>query len=191
MSLFESYPQKTVIADLGCGDAVLAKSLVPKGICVVSFDLVSDNGYVVEADICEKIPLPGSEGFKEAKSSGEGQVVDVVVCALSLMGVNWPTCLREAWRILKPGWVTLVTLYLIMRLFRIPFLYRGALHIAEVTSRFTDLESFLNLVGSLGFRLKVKVQDYSTPTGCIFDIINRMNPTLILSYLSLPKSLAC
>ncbi|KAF8914058.1 methyltransferase-domain-containing protein [Gymnopilus junonius] len=135
VSLFKSYPRKTVIADLGCGDALLAKSLIPEDICVISFDLVSDNGYVVEADICERIPLPGSEGGREVKSSGEGQVVDVVVCALSLMGVNWPTCLREAWRILKPG---------------------GQLHIAEVTSRFTDLESFLNLVGSLGFRLKAK-----------------------------------
>ena len=107
VSLFESYPTKTVIADLGCGDALLARSLVPKGINVISFDLVSDGEFVVEADICEKIPLPGSEGDKETKSSGEGQIVDVVVCALSLMGVNWPTCLREAWRILKPGCVAL------------------------------------------------------------------------------------
>jgi ribosomal RNA-processing protein 8 len=77
--------------------------LLPKGISVISFDLVSDNKFVVEADICEQIPLPGSEGGSSGKSAGEGQVVDVVVCALSLMGTNWVKCLRETWRILKAG----------------------------------------------------------------------------------------
>lgn len=103
ISVFSSYPQKTIIADLGCGDAALARGLLPKGITVLSFDLVSDHRFVVEADICDKIPLPGSEGSSKEKSGGEGQVVDVVVCALSLMGVNWVNCLREAWRILKTG----------------------------------------------------------------------------------------
>lgn len=72
---------------------------------MISFDLVSDSAFVVEADTCAKIPLPGSEGATGEKSSGEGHVVDVVVCALSLMGTNWPNCLREAWRILKPEYV--------------------------------------------------------------------------------------
>lgn len=106
VSMFASYPQKILIADLGCGDAALAKNLASKGISVISFDLVSDNEYVVDVDICDKIPLPGSEESGKPKSVGAGQVVDVVVCALSLMGVNWPNCIREAWRILKPGRVT-------------------------------------------------------------------------------------
>ncbi|KAF9569359.1 uracil phosphoribosyltransferase [Agrocybe pediades] len=136
ISYFASYPSKTVIADLGCGDAALARGLLPKGISVISFDLVSDKKYVVEADICDKVPLPGSEEISgEQKSTGEGQVVDVVVCALSLMGVNWVNCIREAWRILKAG---------------------GELHIAEVTSRFTDIEQFQSLLGTLGFRMKSK-----------------------------------
>ncbi|KDR83585.1 hypothetical protein GALMADRAFT_235848 [Galerina marginata CBS 339.88] len=135
ISAFSSYPKNTVMADLGCGDAALAKGLLPKGISVISFDLVSDNVYVVEADTCDKVPLPGSEGFEKEKSMGEGQVVDVVVCALSLMGVNWVNCIREAWRILKAG---------------------GELHIAEVTSRFTDIEQFQQLLSSLGFRLTAK-----------------------------------
>lgn len=94
-----------MLADLGCGDAALARELVPKELTVLSFDLVSDGAFVVEADICAKIPLPGSEGAEGQKSEGEGHIVDVVVCALSLMGTNWPSCIREAWRILKPGCV--------------------------------------------------------------------------------------
>ncbi|KAG5637009.1 hypothetical protein H0H81_006109 [Sphagnurus paluster] len=102
IEILSTYPERTVIADLGCGDAAIARALVPRGITVLSFDLVSDGIFVVETDICSKIPLPGSEGTNYAKSDGEGHVVDVVVCALSLMGTNWPNCLREAWRILKP-----------------------------------------------------------------------------------------
>lgn len=96
------YPSRTVIADLGCGDAALARALGPEGMTVLSFDLVSDGAFVIEADTCGKLPLPGSESTGEEKSFGEAHVVDVVVCALSLMGTNWPNCLREAWRILKP-----------------------------------------------------------------------------------------
>ena len=111
ISILSSYPSKTVVADLGCGDAALARSLIPKGIVVLSFDLVSDDAYVIEADTCVRVPLPGSERSLSASADatseedGEGQVVDVVVCALSLMGTNWPGCIREAWRILKAGFV--------------------------------------------------------------------------------------
>ncbi|KAJ3517989.1 hypothetical protein NLJ89_g171 [Agrocybe chaxingu] len=103
ISTFSTYPKKTLFVDLGCGDAALARGLLPKGISVISFDLVSDGKFVVEADICDKIPLPGSEPAEAEKSGGEGQIVDVVVCALSLMGVNWVQCIREAWRVLKSG----------------------------------------------------------------------------------------
>ncbi|KAG6903381.1 hypothetical protein C0995_013134 [Termitomyces sp. Mi166 len=134
ISVLSTYPRDTIIADLGCGDAAMARALIPKGLSIISFDLVSDGAFVVEADICSKIPLPGSEPMRE-KSEGEGHLVDVVVCALSLMGTNWPNCLREAWRILKPS---------------------GELKIAEVASRFNDVEKFQKLVGSIGFRLDSK-----------------------------------
>lgn len=71
----------------------------------MSFDLVSDHAFVIEADIFEHLPLPGSEGDSDGNGKsghGHGQVVNVVVCALSLMGTNWPKCIREAWRILRP-----------------------------------------------------------------------------------------
>lgn len=66
---------------------------------MLSFDLQSDKCWVIEADICSNIPLPGSE----EEENEDGTVVDVVICALSLMSVNWVGCIREAWRILKMG----------------------------------------------------------------------------------------
>jgi hypothetical protein len=71
----------------------------------MSFDLVSDRVFVVEADIFDRIPLPGSEVDSDGddeSNQGHAQIVNVVVCALSLMGTNWPNCIREAWRILRP-----------------------------------------------------------------------------------------
>ncbi|KAF9520372.1 hypothetical protein BS47DRAFT_1370487 [Hydnum rufescens UP504] len=123
-SIISSYPQTTVVADLGCGDAALAKNLVPQGVRVLSFDLVSDGEWVVEADICDRIPLPGKDDGKQA------QVVDIVVCALSLMNLNWIRCIREARRILKIG---------------------GELKIAEVSSRFNDVKAFQAVICSIGF----------------------------------------
>ncbi|PFH52857.1 hypothetical protein AMATHDRAFT_139028 [Amanita thiersii Skay4041] len=134
-TILSRYPSKTVIADLGCGDAALAKGLNPLGLNVLSYDFVSDGAFIVEADICSQLPLPGSEGEEGKKSDGDGHIVDVVVCALSLMGTNWPGCLREAWRVLKPS---------------------GELFIAEVASRFTNVEQFQSLVGLLGFKLSSK-----------------------------------
>lgn len=92
-----------MIADLGCGDAALAHALVPKGMTVLSYDLISDGKYVIATDICGTLPLPGSEEAEGESSQGEGHVVDVAICALSLMGSNWPKCIREGWRVLKPG----------------------------------------------------------------------------------------
>lgn len=110
ISELSKYPAKTVIADLGCGDAALAQALVPKGLTVLSFDLVSDGAYVVEADICSKLPLPGAEVTAEDGAHG-AQVVDVVVFALSLMSVNWVGAIREAWRVLKAGYAHSGLLY--------------------------------------------------------------------------------
>lgn len=92
---------KPVIADLGCGDAQLAKSLVPKGFTVLSYDLISKNDWVVEAQCSKHVPLPGSNS-DDAQGSG-GSVVDAVVCCLSLMGHDWINMVKEARRITKMG----------------------------------------------------------------------------------------
>ncbi|GAA6062730.1 hypothetical protein JCM10212_005933 [Sporobolomyces blumeae] len=145
-SLLSTLPPNSLVADFGCGDAALARTLCPssaasasgpslrlklaqpklvaqKALKVLSFDLVSQNPYVVEAE-CSSVPLPGSP------FAIEGQMVDAVVCCLSLMGTDWINMVREARRVLKEN---------------------GILSIAEVTSRFDKTDDFVKLVESVGF----------------------------------------
>uniref|UniRef100_H2Z072 Ribosomal RNA-processing protein 8 n=1 Tax=Ciona savignyi TaxID=51511 RepID=H2Z072_CIOSA len=75
---------KLIIADFGCGEAMLASSVKNK---VHSFDLVAVNDRVTVADIA-KVPLADSS-------------VDIVVFCLSLMGTNLVEFLVEANRVLK------------------------------------------------------------------------------------------
>ncbi|KAJ1914728.1 25S rRNA (adenine645-N1)-methyltransferase [Mycoemilia scoparia] len=70
--------------------------------------------------------------------------VDIVIFCLSLMGVNWIDFIREAKRILKP---------------------KGELKVAEVVSRFADLDSFLSRMKAEGFRLTKKASRKSAPDG--------------------------
>ena len=53
--------------------------------------------------------------------------------------------------------------------------FSGELQIAEVTSRFTKIQQFLDLVNSIGFRLKSKVGSCNhgrfAQTDCLFSII--------------------
>jgi len=77
---------RAVVADIGAGDAQLARSLPNNK--VHSFDLVSKNSSVVAADMAS-LPLPDAS-------------VDVAVYCLSLMGTNIGDFLRECHRILKP-----------------------------------------------------------------------------------------
>lgn len=79
-----SKPKNLVIADMGCGEAILASKVKHK---VHSFDLVALNNRVTVCDIAH-LPLP-----KES--------VDIAVFCLALMGTNSQQFLVEANRILK------------------------------------------------------------------------------------------
>lgn len=114
-----------VVADFGCGDAELAKTLhqvKQNRKCpfkVHSFDLVAACDLVTACDM-SKVPLqPGS--------------VHVAVFCLSLMGTNMADFVCEAHRVLQIG---------------------GCLKIVEVKSRFdSDLDDFLKTLSQLGFDL--------------------------------------
>lgn len=98
------------IADLGCGDAKLAATLIPisqkrnLNLKIHSFDLTSSgNPLVTEADIAN-LPL-------------EPESVDIAIFCLALMGTNYLDFLEEAFRVLRFG---------------------GELWIAEIKSRFSN-----------------------------------------------------
>lgn len=81
-------PTDYIIADFGCGDAKLAKSVQQK---VHSFDFVAINEHITPCDMAH-VPL-------------EKESVNVVVFCLSLMGTNINEYLYEANRVLKKGLV--------------------------------------------------------------------------------------
>ncbi|KAI9671026.1 MAG: negative regulator of the PHO system [Alyxoria varia] len=95
------------IADMGCGDAQLARSLQRRlakaktKIEVLSFDLHSSNPNVTKADI-GNLPL-------------RSESMDVGILCMALMGTNWPEFIEEAWRVLH---------------------WKGELWVAEIKSRF-------------------------------------------------------
>lgn len=86
----KKFPEGTVVADLGCGDAKIA-SVLSKQLNVKSFDFVANKSLVIACDMAH-VPL-------------EAETVDVVVFCLSLMGTNLADFMREANRILKKGFV--------------------------------------------------------------------------------------
>jgi len=74
------------VADMGCGEALLAQSVPNK---VFSFDLVKANDRITVADI-SRLPI------------GSGSVDCAVLC-LALMGTNYHDFIREAHRVLVMG----------------------------------------------------------------------------------------
>ena len=75
-----------VVADFGCGEALMAKAFVGKH-TVHSFDFIAINNLVVECDMA-RVPL-------------EDSCLDVAMFNLSLMGLNIADYIREATRTLK------------------------------------------------------------------------------------------
>ncbi|XP_067939235.1 ribosomal RNA-processing protein 8-like [Watersipora subatra] len=86
ISFVKSRPKGDVIADLGCGEAMLAAAVPHK---VHSFDIRALNDRVTVADMAH-LPL-------------EAASVHVVIYCLSLMGTNMDDFLKEAHRVLKNG----------------------------------------------------------------------------------------
>ncbi|CAH9113443.1 unnamed protein product [Cuscuta epithymum] len=123
-----------VVADFGCGDARLSRNVKNK---VLSIDLVSNDPSVIACDM-SNTPLDSSS-------------VDIAVFCLSLMGVNYPSYLQEANRVLKP---------------------RGWLLIAEVKSRLdpntggADPGKFIKAVCELGYAPVLK--DFSNKMFALF-----------------------
>ncbi|KAG4305570.1 hypothetical protein PORY_001126, partial [Pneumocystis oryctolagi] len=76
------------VADLGCGDAKIAKVMKNiSNIEIYSCDLVSLDPSVIACDM-SSLPFNTS-------------TIDVAIFCLSLMGTNYIDFLKEAWRILK------------------------------------------------------------------------------------------
>ena len=79
------------VADLGCGDAPLARgaqsAIKSLSLRFHNFDLHAPNTQVTKADI-SRLPLHDGE-------------IDIAVFCLSLMGTNWISFVEEAWRVLR------------------------------------------------------------------------------------------
>lgn len=105
-------PGLCTIADLGCGDAPLARALQPVtaklNLKFHNFDLHAPNSHVTKADI-SALPLRDGE-------------IDLAIFCLSLMGTNWLTFVEEAWRVLRGDG-------------------KGEVWVAEVKSRFGRLSA--------------------------------------------------
>ena len=89
-----------VVADLGCGEALLAKALAGRH-TVHNFDFIAINDSVIECDISH-LPL-------------EDACLDVAMFNLSLMGLNITDYIREAARTLKLDgqlWIYEVTFHI-------------------------------------------------------------------------------
>ncbi|KAF4653442.1 25S rRNA (adenine645-N1)-methyltransferase [Perkinsus chesapeaki] len=118
----EKHPKLVSIGDFGCGEARLGATLNGKdGRTVHSFDLVAHNSTVTACNMAD-VPLDDGK-------------LDAAVFCLALMGVDWPSFIKEAWRCLKPG---------------------GVLWIAEVQSRIADSDAFIDSVEKCGFKLSSK-----------------------------------
>src|SRR5258708_39730144 len=57
IAALSSYPTRTVIADLSCGDPALPRPLIPKCYNVVSFDLLADRRFVDASSLFDHLPL--------------------------------------------------------------------------------------------------------------------------------------
>ncbi|KAF4672919.1 25S rRNA (adenine645-N1)-methyltransferase [Perkinsus olseni] len=122
ISYLRKHSKLMEIGDFGCGEARLSATLNGvDGRTVHSFDLVARNDSVTACNMAD-VPL-------------EDGALDVAVFCLALMGVDWPSFVKEAWRCLKPG---------------------GVLWVAEVQSRISDSDAFIDAIENCGFKMSSK-----------------------------------
>ncbi|MCD7464175.1 hypothetical protein HAX54_052236 [Datura stramonium] len=146
-----------IVADFGCGDARLARSVKNK---VWSLDLVANDPSVIACDM-SNTPLECSS-------------VDVAVFCLSLMGIDYPSFLKEARRVLKP---------------------RGWLLIAEVKSRLdpntggADPNKFLKAICELGFTIESK--DFSNKMFALFYLKKKEKQNSVDKEINWPELKPC
>lgn len=81
--------KKEVVADFGCGQAKLARSVSTDRYKVFSFDFVAVNDHVTACD------MSNTKLFNNS--------VDIAIFCLSLMGSNISQYIREANRVLRDG----------------------------------------------------------------------------------------
>ena len=86
--------KKKIIVDIGCGEATLAKNLIPLGYNIKSFDLFALNNFVTVADM-KNLPIDNNS-------------IDLAIYCLSLMNKNFIPFIVEANRILKKNGKILV-----------------------------------------------------------------------------------
>ncbi|GAM88348.1 hypothetical protein ANO11243_063810 [Dothideomycetidae sp. 11243] len=132
-AVLEALPRSNgtcTLADLGCGDATIARRLnasriaAKKNLKILSYDLASPNEFITKADVAN---LPLSNG-----------TVDVAIFCLALMGTNWIDFIEEAYRVLK---------------------WKGELWVAEIKSRFTRRDKKGAVVDhSVGKRRKTPIK---------------------------------
>ncbi|PWY98990.1 hypothetical protein BCV70DRAFT_122256 [Testicularia cyperi] len=153
------FSPSALVVDLGAGEGGLAKKLVPEGLKVLCFDLITTrDGWVRRQDTAAVggLPLPGyfdiDEPLHDEPTQGSNNapgIVDVAVFCLSLMGTNWVQMIVESRRVLREG---------------------GELIIAEVSSRFEGgFKAFVSLVEQVGFKLEN--QDASNTHFVLFEFV--------------------
>jgi len=100
------------IADLGCGDATLASSLLPSkkalNLNILSFDLAKGDTPNAKLITVADVSNLSAAGIKDLS-------IDIAVCCLSLMGTNWVNVVHECARVVRGG---------------------GEIWVAEIKSRF-------------------------------------------------------
>ncbi|SOV14392.1 rRNA processing and telomere maintaining methyltransferase, putative [Plasmodium sp. gorilla clade G2] len=85
--LKKNFNMNNKIADLGCGEAEIARTL--DGWDIISFDLIQYNDYITPCNITQ-LPLNNNS-------------YDCFVLSLSLMNTDWPKIIFESVRCLKKG----------------------------------------------------------------------------------------